>query len=94
MSNTSWTIEPASDNSYTVYEWGVYPRDSVLAGQTRKSFLNSFETLPEATQAYPKADVMSHQVSAGNTVDHLPDWAMNAYEEEGYWDRLDGRDDY
>jgi hypothetical protein len=43
-------------NEYAVYEYGVYPRSSVLSGRTRRVFLDSFETLEEARAAYPNAD--------------------------------------
>ena len=56
---------------YAVYEFGRYPRSSVLAGQTRKSFLDSFESLEAAQAAYPDADV--GYVPAGNSFGHLPD---------------------
>jgi hypothetical protein len=42
-------------NVYGVYEYGEYPRSSVLAGQVRRQFLDSFETLDEARAAYPNA---------------------------------------
>jgi hypothetical protein len=42
-------------NEYAVYEYGVYPRSSVLAGRTRRVFLDSFETLESARKAYPDA---------------------------------------
>lgn len=41
---------------YGVYEYGVYPRSSVLAGQTRRVFLDSFDTLEEAQREYPNAE--------------------------------------
>lgn len=43
-------------NEYTAYEYGVYPRSSVLAGQTRRVFLDSFDTLEAARAAYPGAE--------------------------------------
>jgi hypothetical protein len=42
-------------NEYAVYEYGVYPRSSVLAGRTRRTFLDSFESLAAARSAYPGA---------------------------------------
>lgn len=66
---------------YSVYEFGRYPRSSVLAGQTRKSFLDSFDSLEEAQAAYPKADV--GYVPACNSVAHLPDGDdMEEYERD------------
>lgn len=45
------------NNRYTVYEHGVYPRTSVLAGRPSRKWLNEFETLAEAQAAYPDAEV-------------------------------------
>lgn len=42
-------------NVYTVYEYGVYPRSSVNYGQVSRSFLDSFNTLEEAREAFPGA---------------------------------------
>ena len=42
-------------NEYAVYEYGVYPRSSVLAGRSRRTFLDSFESLAAARAAYPGA---------------------------------------
>jgi hypothetical protein len=59
--NTGIQIEyPSSGATYNrpeygVYEYGVYPRSSVLSGQTRRVFLDSFQTLAEAQAAYPGA---------------------------------------
>jgi hypothetical protein len=66
------TIERSKyDDGYSVYEWGVYPRSSVLAGQDRKQWIDGFDTLEEAQAAYPDADVGFR--SAHNTFDHLED---------------------
>ena len=77
-SSTYFTIEPSVvglgiDNEFTVYEWGTYDRSSVLAGQQKKSYRDTFQTVALALEAYPKADVMEWTVSANNTFDHLPD---------------------
>jgi hypothetical protein len=58
-------------HGYNVYEFGTYPRSSVLAGQTRKQFVDGFDTLEEAQAAYPDADVGYRD--AGNYFNHLPD---------------------
>ena len=67
---------------YSVYEFGVFPKGSLLSGQTMKSFRDSFDTLEEAQKAYPHAEVGF--VDPNNTLDHLPDWEMTAREEE-FW---------
>jgi hypothetical protein len=46
-----------SNSLFTVYEHGVYPRSSVLAGRASRKWLDDFDTLAEAVAAYPKADV-------------------------------------
>jgi hypothetical protein len=56
------TIEyPASGATYSRDEFGVYrydeyPESSVLAGQERRTFLDSFPTLDEARAAFPDAE--------------------------------------
>lgn len=64
--------ETYSRDEYGVYEYSTYPRSSVLAGQERRSFLDSFETLEQAQAKYPTADISGcgyHVPSLG----HLPD---------------------
>lgn len=58
---------------YGVYEYGVYGRGSVLAGQTRRVFLDSFATLDEAKAAYPGAFVVNGSGYAPPSLAHLPD---------------------
>lgn len=48
-----------SNDAYGVYEYSTYGRSSVLAGQTRRVFLDSFETLEEAQKAYPEAELVT-----------------------------------
>lgn len=59
-------------NEYGVYQYGKYPRSSVLAGQTRRVFLNSFKTLEEAQAAFPKASLAGCGFQAPN-LSHLRD---------------------
>jgi hypothetical protein len=59
---------------YGVYEYGEYPRSSVLAGMERRVFLDSFETLAEAQKAYPAASY--NGLGSGFqevSLNHLPD---------------------
>ena len=46
-----------SREEYGVYEYSTYGGSSVLAGQERRVFLDSFETLDAARAAYPAAEV-------------------------------------
>jgi hypothetical protein len=48
--------ETYQHDEYGVYEYGVYPDSSVLAGQERRSFVDSFPTLAEAKASYPNAE--------------------------------------
>lgn len=41
---------------YGVYRYDTYPESSVLAGQERRSFIDSFPTLAEAQAEYPEAE--------------------------------------
>lgn len=69
-----YTIEQKNqcgETFYAVYDFGTYPRSSVLAGQTRKSFVDAFDTEAEAIAAYPTASIGYRDPC--NTVDHLPD---------------------
>jgi hypothetical protein len=66
------TIEKSKyDSGYSVYQWGVYPPSSVLAGQAKKQYIDSFDTLEEAQAAYP--DAVFGFRSPHNHFDHLPD---------------------
>jgi hypothetical protein len=42
-------------DEYAVYAYGTYPPGTVLAGQTMRSFVESFDTLAEAQENYPAA---------------------------------------
>ena len=75
-------IEPNEYGGFSAYELGVYPRSSVLSGQTRKTFLDMFDTLEQAQSAYPRADLGA--VDVVNTFDHLRDDVddLEAYEQD------------
>ena len=59
--------ETYSNDQFTVYEHGVYPRGSVLAGRDSRKWMDDFPTLEEAKAAYPKAEVC-----CGTTFRHDP----------------------
>ena len=48
------------DNRYTVKGYDTWPAHSVMAGQTRISFIDSYTTLEEAQKNYPDAE-LSHE---------------------------------
>lgn len=62
-----------TSNGWTVYGWGTYPRSSVLAGQPRKCFIISYDTLELAQAAFPKANQSSKWTEPSVSLAHLPD---------------------
>jgi hypothetical protein len=81
MANKEITIERCQYGGWSVYEFDVYPRSSVLAGQTRKRFINTYEKRSEAEKHYPSADVGYRD--AHNSFDHLLDEDdMEAFERD------------
>ena len=82
-----YTIETDDWGDVVVYEWGVFPRNSVLAGQESKQYHKDFPTLEEALKEYPTA--VQEVRYPYNYTDHLPDYDMTAYEDENYGVRED-----
>ena len=60
------------NNRYVVKGYDTYPSHSVLAGQTRISFIDSFDTLEEAQEMYPEAELSHPFLEPRNTFHHLP----------------------
>ena len=60
------------NDAYGVYEYSTYPRSSVLADQSRRVFLDCFDTLEEAQKEYPDAQVTSSCYQPPY-LNHLPD---------------------
>lgn len=58
---------------YGVYEYSTYERSSVLAGQQRRVFLDSFKTLEEAKAKYPGARADAGCGYQAPYLNHLPD---------------------
>lgn len=72
------TIERARGATYAsdrwaVYEHGEYERGSVLEGQSRRAWLDDFETLQEAVIAYPDALVVEGTTYQPPYLGHLRD---------------------
>ena len=65
----------ADEYGYTVkrFTQNGYERNSVLYGQTKIEFVNTFETAEEAQAAYPDANFGNKYISEQNSFDHLPD---------------------
>jgi hypothetical protein len=61
-----------SRDEYGVYAYGVYPKSSVLAGMTKRTFLDAYDTLAEAIIAYPDATVVKGSSFVDVNLDHLP----------------------
>ena len=59
------------DDRYIVHKWGVYPEWSVLAGQDKKQFLDSFETEEEVLENYPNATLSHAMLQPGIYFGHL-----------------------
>lgn len=75
---TEYTIERGRGATYasdrwTVYEHGTYGRGSVLEGQSRRVWLDDFDTLEEAVIAYPDAVVMDGSTYRPPYLGHLRD---------------------
>ncbi|MFP8488777.1 hypothetical protein ACKGJO_06715 [Gracilimonas sp. Q87] len=66
-----YTISQDNYGNINVYGWDTYPEHSVLAGQSRKNFIESFNTDEEAKEAFPDAEFSSHWTEPQNTFDHL-----------------------
>ena len=63
-----------SYGSFTVKDIGsVYPKGSVLEGQTCIKFVDAFDSLEEAKENYPEATLSNVFLQPVNTFDHLPD---------------------
>jgi hypothetical protein len=66
-------IIPERGGKFTVKGHGTYARHSVLAGQTKIVFLDSFDSYDEAKAAYPQASDSHALLEPVNTFDHLDD---------------------
>ena len=72
------TGNPGDPHRWVVKGYGTYEKYSVLAGQVKISFLDSFRTEAEAREAYPdlKTDGTEYSnkyLDPVNTFNHLPD---------------------
>lgn len=73
-------ILPSEYGGYSVKGYDTYPAGSVLEGQTRINFIDSFESIEEAKKAFPEATMSNAFMEPVNTYDHLPP----GLDEEGY----------
>lgn len=78
--------ESYSHDEYGVYRYDLYPESSVLGGSVRRSFLDSFATLPEAKAAYPNATYSDSGYQEAPPIPHTPPaWFDPTYAGES-WD--------
>jgi len=75
----SYTIEPSrnkwEEDKVEVIEHGVYPEHSVLAGQARRAYRGTFDTVKDALSEFPDAEVLEHNTLATASVPQVaPDW--------------------
>jgi hypothetical protein len=63
----------AKGGKVVVKGYDTYPAHSVLAGQTRISFLGSFNTETDAKASYPQATWGHAMTEPVNTFNHLSD---------------------
>ena len=86
MGNNAKDLTIEYDSQYkwfSLYEFGIYPRGSVLEGQQMKTFKGHYDTVEEAMKANPRATVGYRDPQ--NTFNHLPSEEMTAREEEMYF---------
>ena len=69
-----YTLEQ-KNNVFVVYGWDQYPRYSVLAGQSRKTYLHTFDTEEEALTQFPDAKLSNRWVEPQVSLNHLSDRA-------------------
>lgn len=81
MAKNYFTIEEASRGAtyqhrkgqFTVYEIGVYGRGSVLEGQDKRMFRDTFDSVEAAKLEYPEAELIGGSTCREPYLGHLPD---------------------
>jgi hypothetical protein len=74
------------DNRYEafiVHGWGTYEESSVLAGQAKKSFLDSFDTIAKVNEHYPSATGSNKYMEPTISVNHLPEYGDIEHVDDG-----------
>jgi hypothetical protein len=67
-----FTIECKGEHHYAVYGWGEYSESSALAGQTKKQYIDGFDSEEEAREVWPEIGGGTSHRGAHNSVSHLP----------------------
>lgn len=57
---------------FCIYGWSTYGKNSVLAGQPQKVFIDCYETQEEALMEYPQATPSSKWMEPQVSLSHLP----------------------
>ena len=74
MTEYLWTtVRPDGNGRFDVHGFDIYPKGSVLAGQYRKSFLDTFDSEERAQNRFPGSRSGGEFTDPGNTFGHLPD---------------------
>jgi len=77
-----YTLEYKGSGNIVVYGWGTYGRSSVLAGQSQKTFLDSFSSEQAAVAALVEADIDPEEVQ----------WSNQYLEPQNSFNHLEGND--
>lgn len=68
-----YTLRHSRRGGIDVLGWSTYERGSVLEGQPKRVWLDHFETIEEAQQAYPQASTFSNAWTEPQvSLSHLP----------------------
>lgn len=71
-----YTLEYKDDHGggdyWVLYGWGTYSETSVLAGQPRKVFIRSYDTLKEAVEKNPGVPLSNKWLDLQVSLNHLP----------------------
>jgi hypothetical protein len=68
MSNL--TIEPSKSFNYAVYRHSIY-ESGMLEGEPRREFLDGFDTLEEAQEKYPEAELVHGSTYVDYVIPHV-----------------------
>ena len=68
-----YTINQKGIDDFVVYGWDEYPTYSVLAGQSRKCYIEAYKTLEAAQAAFPEANISNQWTEREISLNHLPD---------------------
>ena len=67
-----YTLQYDGTHTVSAYGWSTYERNSVLAGQPKKQWLESYDTEEDARKDYPDAQFSSKWTEPQVSLNHLP----------------------